>query len=145
MTTAPRVDHRTRTFARILGPYLVIASATAIAHVNQMRALLDAFAANPMWLWCTGAFVLPLGLAVVTLHRQWRGAAAATVSVVGWLVTLKGVALMAIPGAYTMAANSALGGEWTAAMSVVMAVMGAAGFYLCYVGFGALPVREESS
>ena len=143
MNTALQTGERTRTFARILGPYLVVVAATAVANASRMRALLAAYQANPMWSWCTGAFVLPLGLTVVTLHRSWRGAAAATVSALGWATTLKGVALMAIPGGYTAAAGSALGNGtgWTANLAVIMAVLGAAGLYLCYAGFKASPVR----
>ena len=144
MRTAPPAEDRTRTFARIIGPYLVVVTATAIAHANQMRALLAAFQANPMWSWYTGAFVLPLGLTVVTLHRHWRGTAAATVSALGWLTTLKGVALMAIPGAYASTADSALGsaGGWTPTGDFVMAILGAIGLYLTYVGFRVSSVRS---
>jgi len=145
MRTAPHADDRTRTFARIIGPYLVVVTATAIAHATELRALLTTFQASPMWSWCTGAFVLPLGLTVVTLHPHWRGAAAATVSTLGWLTTLKGMALMAIPGAYAATADSALGKGtgWTANLAIIMAVWGAVGLYLCYVGFKASSVRNR--
>ncbi|MGO8768229.1 MAG: hypothetical protein ACLQIK_27170 [Mycobacterium sp.] len=139
MSTAPQVEARTRTFARIIGPYLVVVTATAVAHARVLRALLTTFQANPMWPWLTGAFVLPMGLIVVTLHRHWRGAAAALVSGVGWLTALKGLLLMVIPETYVSAADSALGasGWWRAPLVVV----GLVGLYLTYVGWVAAPGR----
>ncbi|BBX61435.1 hypothetical protein MSAS_06090 [Mycobacterium saskatchewanense] len=130
-------------FARVIGPYLVIVTATALAHAPQMRTLLSGLAANPMWPWLTGAFVLPMGLVVVALHRSWRGAAAIMVSVLGWLTTLKGLLLMAVPRAYVSAADSWVGsggGWWRAGMVVV----GIVGLYLSYVGWASAPAGPES-
>ncbi|MGB8389984.1 hypothetical protein [Mycobacterium sp.] len=139
MTTSPQTEARTRIFARVLGPYLVIVTATAIARGSQIRTLVSGFDTNSMWPWITGAFVLPIGLIVVALHQYWRGAAAIMVSVLGWLTTLKGLFLMAIPETYVSAANSALGaiGWWRAGMVIV----GLVGLYLTYVGWAPAPHR----
>ncbi len=139
MSTAPQVEARTRTFARVIGPYLVVVTATAIAHATVLRALVATFQANPMWPWFTGAFVLPMGLIVIALHQHWRGVAATLVSGVGWLTALKGLLLMVLPETYVSAANSALGasGWWRATMVVV----GVVGLYLTYVGWVAAPGR----
>lgn len=139
MSVSPHAEARTRMFARVLGPYLVVATATAIAHASQMRTLLSEFEANSMWTWVTGAFVLPMGLVIVALHQYWRGAAAIIVSVLGWLTTLKGLFLMAIPEPYISAANSAVGaiGWWRAGMAIV----GLVGLYLTYVGWVPAPGR----
>lgn len=139
MSSSQQAEARTRMFARVLGPYLVIVTATAIAHASEMRTLLSGFGANSMWPWLTGAFVLPIGLVIVALHQYWRGAAAIMVSVLGWLTTLKGLFLMAIPETYISAANSALGaiGWWRAGMVIV----GLVGLYLTYVGW--VPPRNR--
>jgi len=139
MTASPQAQARTRIFARVLGPYLVIVTATAIARASQMRTLLSGFESNSMWPWVTGAFVLPIGLVVVALHQYWRGAAAIMVSALGWLTTLKGLFLMAIPETYISGANSALGaiGWWRAGMVIV----GLVGLYLTYVGWVPAPHR----
>ena len=139
MSTSPQAEARTRMFARVLGPYLVIATTTAIAHASQMRTLVSGFEANSMWAWTSGAFVLPMGLVVVVLHQYWRGAAAIIVSGLGWLTTLKGLLLMAIPEPYISVVNSAVGaiGWWRAGMVVV----GLVGVYLTYVGWVPAPTR----
>jgi len=129
-------------FARVLGPYLVIVTATAMAHGSQMRTLLSEFGANSGWAWVTGTFVLLGGLVVIVLHPYWRGAAAITVSVLGWLTALKGLFLVAIPQTYISAANSAFAASvwwWTA-----FAVTAVAGLYLTYVGWAPVPSRPTS-
>ncbi|MEE6177968.1 hypothetical protein [Mycobacterium sp. 050134] len=142
MTAAPQPADRTRVFARVIGPYLIIVTATALAHAAQMRSLLSEFAANPVWPWLTGAFVLPMGLMVVVLHRHWRGAAAIVVSVLGWLTALKGLLLMAIPQTYVSVANSGIGagGWWQGGMVAV----GALGVYLTCVGWVPAPAGAKS-
>lgn len=126
-------------FARIVGPYLTIIAAAAALQPTDMRALLSGFEANPVWSWVTGAFILLFGLVVVGLHPYWRGAAAAIVSAVGWLVALKGLFLVAFPHTYFSMANSAIDamGWWRAAAVVEILI----GLYLTYVGW--MPARSR--
>jgi hypothetical protein len=89
----------------------------------------------------TGAFILLFGLVVIALHPYWRGAAAIIVSVVGWLVAAKGLALVAFPHSYFSMANSAVGamGWWRAGAVVEVLI----GLYLSYVGW--IPGRSHSA
>ncbi len=126
-------------FARVIGPYLVIVTVTAILRASDMRTLLSEFGANSVWPWVTGAFVLLSGLVVVALHQSWRGATAIIVSLMGWLTTLKGLFLLAIPQTYISWADNALDAmAWWRAGFVVMAL---AGLYLTYVGWS--PTRSR--
>jgi uncharacterized membrane protein len=122
-------------FSRVIGPLLVIATATAVGRTSDMRALLSEFGANFVWPWVTGAFVLVLGLVVVALHEYWRGAAALIVSVLGWLTVLKGLFLMAFPRTYISLAESML--DVTAWWWTAFIVMGLIGLYLTYVGWAS--------
>jgi hypothetical protein len=96
-------------FARVLGPFFVIVAATTVARASDMRTLLSDFEANAAWPWVTGAFLLLASLVVVGLHPYWQGAAAITVSVVGWVLALRAAFLMAFPHAFMAAANAAIG------------------------------------
>jgi hypothetical protein len=137
---ASQQQARTRMFARVLGPFLVIADVTAIARASDMPSLLAQFEANSLWTWVTGAFILLFGLIVVGGHQYWRGAAAIIVSLLGWLITLRGVLLFAFPRAFASAANSMIGAQagWVA-LCVVFALVG---LYLTYVGWA--PNRPTS-
>jgi hypothetical protein len=139
MTSSHPAQNRTRMFARVMGPYLAIIAATAALRPTDMRVMLAGFEADPLWSWVTGAFILLLGLVVIALHPYWRGAAAIIVSALGWLVALKGLALVAGPHSYFSMANSAVGAMvWWRTGAVVEVVIG---LYLAYVGW--VPARTR--
>lgn len=130
---------RTRMFARVLGPFFTIVAVTVALRAPDMRALLTEFTASQVWPWVTGAFILAGGIAIVAFHQFWRGAAAVIVSILGWLMVVRGVLLLAFPDVFASLANRMSGGTgvWTIAY-IVMAVIG---IYLTYVGWK--PNRAE--
>jgi hypothetical protein len=129
-------------FSRALGPFLVIADATAIARAPDMQSLLAQFEANSLWTWVAGGFVLVLGLFVVAAHQCWRGAAAIIVSSLGWLITLRGLLLLAFPTSFVSVAHNMIGAQgWWVALCVVFALVG---LYLTYVGWVQRPGSPRS-
>ena len=99
-----------------------------------------------MWPWVTGAFVLVGGLTVVALHQYWRGAAAVIVSLLGWLLALRGLLLLAFPATFMSMANSVMGaGALWRTICVCVALIG---LYLTYVGWmpaAGRPVPQAGS
>lgn len=133
MFSSQHIDARTRLFARVMGPYLVIVAVTALTHTSRLRTLLSEFPVNSAWAWVVGSFVLLAGLVVIALHQKWRGAAAIVVSALGWLTALKGLFLMAIPQTYLSAAGSGM--DAVAYWRTALIVTGLVGLYLTYVGW----------
>lgn len=132
MSSSPQ-SQSTRLFARVLGPYFVIAMAVYVAQSPDLPTLLEGFDTNQMLPWVTGAFTLITGLVIVALHQEWGNAAAVIISVTGWLTILKGIAIMAFPSMYSSLADSI-----TNAGAVIVTqgvVVGALGLYLTYVGW----------
>jgi len=129
-------------FARVLGLFLVIVDVTAVARASDMQALLAQFEANSLWTWVSGAFVLLSGLIVVAAHQYWHGAAAITVSLLGWLITLRGVLLLSFPQAFVSLADSMIGaqGLWVS-LCVAFAFVG---LYLTYVGWWPAAAQPTS-
>jgi hypothetical protein len=133
MKTSQQAHDRTRTFARVLGPFLVIVCVTAVLRTSNMRTLVSEFTASSLWAWVAGAFVLLGGLVIVALHQYWRGVAAVIVSALGWLVVLRGVFLLAFPDTFASLADNMIGAEaWWKAICIVFALIG---LYLIYVGW----------
>ena len=133
MNVSQQSQTRTRMFSRVLGPFLVIVDVTAIARASDMQKLLSQFEANSLWTWVTGAFILVFGLIIVAAHQYWRGAAAIIVSVLGWLVTLRGLLLLAFPEAFVSVANTMIDAQaWWVALCTAAALVG---LYLTYVGW----------
>src|ERR1700752_3837499 len=137
MSTAQKQQIRTRMFARVLGPFFVIVAATTVARASDMRTLLSDFEDNAAWAWETGAFLLLASLVIIALHQYWRGAAAITVSVVGWFLALRALFLMAFPHAFMAAANAPIGvgALWVS----VDILIGLVGLYLTYIGWSPAP------
>ncbi|OBF10574.1 hypothetical protein A5730_06775 [Mycobacterium sp. ACS4054] len=132
----------TRFLCRVLGPFLVVVDVTAVARASDMQSLLSQFEANSMWTFVTGAFILLLGLTIVAAHQNWRGAAAITVSLLGWLIVLRGVLLVAFPKFFASLANDMIGAQgWWIALCVVFALVG---LYLTYVGWAPAPKRPTT-
>ncbi|OBG59099.1 hypothetical protein A9X05_07625 [Mycobacterium sp. E3298] len=132
----------TRFFCRVLGPFLVVVDVTAVARASDMQSLLSQFEANSMWTFVTGAFILLIGLTIVAAHQSWRGAAAVTVSLVGWLIVLRGLLLVAFPRFFAALANDMIGAQgWWITACVVFALVG---LYLTYVGWVPAPQRPTS-
>jgi hypothetical protein len=108
--SAPSAD-TTRRFARVLGPFFTIVCATVVIRAPDMRALLAEFGGTAIWPWVTGAFVLMGGIIVVALHPHWRGVAGVIVSVLGWMMVLRGVLLLTFPDFFMSIANRVVGAE----------------------------------
>ena len=117
MSASAQSFDTTRRFARVLGPFFAIASATVVVRAPDMRELLAEFGATAIWPWVSGAFVLMGGIIVVALHPHWHGVAAVIVSLLGWLMVLRGVLLLAFPDTFISIANHTVGAETYGASS----------------------------
>ncbi|MDG5481628.1 hypothetical protein [Mycolicibacterium gadium] len=128
-----QVQHRTRMFARVLGPFFTIVAVIAALRAPDMRQLLSEFTASDMWPWMIGALALLGGVAIVAVHQLWRGPAAIIVSVLGWLLVARGVFLLTFPETFASVADRVFGaaGVWQVAYLVSAAI----GLYLTYVGW----------
>jgi hypothetical protein len=142
MDASQQSQARTRMFSRVLGPFLVIVDVTAVVRASDTRAVVSEFEASSLWSWVAGAFVLISGLIIVAGHQYWRGAAAIIVSVLGWLITLRGLLLLAFPKVFVSVANSMIGAQgWWVALCVAFALVG---LYLTYVGWVPTPSRPTA-
>ena len=142
MNASQQSQTRTRFFCRVLGPFLVVIDVTAVARASDMQGLLSQFEANSMWTFVTGAFILLFGLIIVAAHQYWRVAAAIIVSLLGWLIVLRGLLLVAFPRVFVSVANRMIGAQgWWVTLCVVFALVGV---YLTYVGWAPAPERPTS-
>lgn len=135
MSTSDQSQLRTRTFARVLGPYFTIVPATVAVRGSYMRTLFTEFKANPMWPWLYGAILLMGGLVIIAFHQHWRSPAAVIVSALGWFLAIRGVLLLTVPTAYDAAGNAVYTSGASAAIWVLFACIASAGLYLTYIGW----------
>ena len=145
MSTSEQSQFRTRMFARTLGPFFLIVPTTVAVRGSYMQTLFNEFKANPMWPWLYGAILLMFGLLIIAFHQYWRSPAAIIVSVVGWIMAIRGVLLLTVPSAYNAAGNAVYNSGATAVIWVVFVCLALAGLYLTYVGWRPEPRTPEAA
>ncbi len=123
---------RTRAFARVIGPWLVIVPGIIALRAPSMGVLAADFFRSDLFVWFAGALLLFAGLLIIAFHQYWSSVAAVIISLFGWVLALRGVLLMAAPDLYER------GGMYLIAVPVVRLIFGilvAAGLYLTYFGW----------
>ena len=138
-TPVTKTDHsqRTRSFARVLGPFIAVVPAIVAIRAGSIGSQLSSFSTDPMWPWALGALLFFAGLFVVAFHQYWRSLAAVLISLFGWFLLLRGFALLATPqlivkGAETATATSDLA---LGVVRVGFGLLALCGLYLAYVGW----------
>jgi hypothetical protein len=129
---------RTRAFARVIGPVLVIVPGVVFVQAPDMRPYLTSFFGNPALVFITAAFILFAGVFVVANHQYWTSPSAVIISLFGWLLVLRALALMLFPKQYEqlgLGLNGVLLGR------SVYGVVFLIGLWLTYAGWIARPPR----
>lgn len=142
----PEAALRTKAFARVIGPFVALATLIIAIRLPDLTGLLDDLFANAVLPWMLGAMMLLAGLIVIAFHQYWRGVTAVLISLFGWFVALRGLAMMAIPstiesGAVETIANPGL----MIAARVFFLLLTAMGGWLTYVGWVAPTPVDNSS
>lgn len=88
---------RTRTAARIVGPYLVVMGGMLAVRAPAMALMLPAFMQDGPLVLVAGAFTLLASLTLLAFHHHFTSLAAAVISVVGIAGALKGAWLLIAP------------------------------------------------
>lgn len=135
---------RTRMFARALGPFFAIVPTIVAIRSAAMRTLFDEFGANPMWPWLFGAVLLLFGSLIIAFHQYWRSAAAVIVSLLGWFLALRGLALLTMPATFEEAGEAIYRSGTITVVRVLFGCLGLAGLYLTYVGYKPHPAEPKT-
>jgi hypothetical protein len=135
--TSTDPSQRTRTFARVLGPFVAVVPAIVAIRAGSLGSIMSSFSADPLWPWMAGAMLFFCGLFVVAFHQYWRSVAAVIISLFGWFLLLRGFALLAVPQLVVDAATSAAqtSGPAVGLVRVGFGLLALCGLYLAYVGW----------
>ena len=137
MPAIPGAAARTRAFARVIGPFLAIVPGIVVVRTPDMPALFAAFFANPALVWITGGLLIFGGLLIIALHQIWSSLAAVLISLFGWLLALRGLALLAAPQWFERVGETAAGSLPLVRFGFGVLVL--IGLWLGYVGWVAKP------
>ena len=88
---------RTRTLARIVGPYLLIVALALYLRLATLATFFTSFMQDEGLVFVAGALTLMIGLTVLVAHHHWSSISAGVISLIGILATVKGAALIIAP------------------------------------------------
>jgi uncharacterized protein YjeT (DUF2065 family) len=125
-------EARTRAFARVIGPWLVIVPGIIVLRASGMGALASEFFKSGLFMWFAGELLLFGGLLIIAFHQYWSNLAGILISLFGWILALRGLVLMAAPELYERAAMSM---DAIPLVRIIFGVLVAIGLYLTYVGW----------
>jgi hypothetical protein len=133
MPATPAISARTRDFARVIGPFLVIVPGIIVVRAPSMGSEMSAFFENAALVWITGGLLVFGGLLIIAHHQYWSSVAAVLISLFGWFLALRGMALLIAPRWYAEAGTAAM--NMVPAVQLGFAVLVVAGVWLTYVGW----------
>jgi hypothetical protein len=141
-SATPEAKARTRAFARIIGPFLVIVPGIIVVRAPEMDTLVSAFFENGALVWIVGGLLLFCGLLIIAHHQYWSSAAAILISLFGWFLALRGLALLAAPQLYQRAAAGAVGA--LPLVRIGFSALALIGLWLTFVGWIAKPPIQNT-
>ncbi len=127
---------RTTAFARVIGPFVAAATLIVAIRLPDLTGLLDDLFANAVLPWVLGAMMFACGLVIIAFHQYWYSLPAIVISVFGWFVALRGLAMMAFPSAIETGAGETLASPGLLiAARVFFLLLTAIGAWLTYIGW----------
>src|ERR1700738_2243071 len=92
MTREVTMSPLTRYLSRFLGVFLLVTAVSEWTQPGLLTVVAPAMVDQPALLWVSGMLTFVAGLAIVLGHNVWRDPAGAVVSLLGWIMTIKGAA-----------------------------------------------------
>jgi hypothetical protein len=128
---------RTRTVARIVGPYLIVIALALFARADTLALVFPAFMQDGPLVLATGAFTLIACLTLVAAHHHWNSPAAIVISLIGIVGALKGAWLMIAPDFGAAVTNAVVAAPPTLLIAAGLELL--VGAWLTFVGWLAKP------
>lgn len=134
--TSIDAQRRTEGFARVIGPYVVLFTGTYAIRLPEMMPVAQALFASVGLTFMLATLMIFGGLVIIGGHRHWRTPAAVVISLFGWFVGLRGLALMVAPSSVESAANTAVLSPGLLLTSrIFFGLLALMGLWLTYVGW----------
>jgi hypothetical protein len=111
-----------------------------------MGGLASEFFKSDLAVWFTGTGLLFAGLSIIAFHQCWSNLAAVLISLFGWILALRGLALMALPWLYERVSISVtMSPDAVTLIRAMFGILVAIGLYLTYVGWRAKPASPSAT
>lgn len=142
MPATAESQRRTRSFARLIGPFIVLVPVIVMLRAPDLNLIIRDLFQNSALVWMMGALLLFCGLVIIAYHQYWSGAAAIIISLFGWFLALRGLALLTVPQLIEQGAYAAINA--VPLVRAGFALLAVAGLWLTYVGWFVKPPESAS-
>lgn len=133
MPATAESQRRTHAFARVIGPFITLVPGIVIVRAADLTAILHDLFQNTALVWMMGALLLFCGLLIVAFHQYWSSPAAIIISLFGWFLGLRGLALLIAPQLIARGADAAI--TLLPAVRIGFGLLTLPGLWLTYVGW----------
>ncbi len=120
--------------AQVFGLVLLVKGLFVLLRPKAARNLVNEIEKSKLAVYTAGMFAVVLGIFLVLLHNAWSSAPEVIVSLLVWLILLKGILAVFAPKSLIGFGKSFLKSDGEV-RGVAIAVLMLA-FYLLYIGFG---------
>ncbi len=133
------MSHPTVFLARLMGLFITVLAVWVLVDQSDFSADVQAVVSDRSATLLLSLMCLAAGLAVVLAHPAWSGGIAPVlVTLLGWLLLVRGVVLLFMPqNLLETLATAVVGAGW---VSVIGAIALGLGIILTYAGFRAPPI-----
>ena len=120
--------------AKLIGPIFVIVGTGLLLNGDRYRAVVDEVMSSHTLLYIFGAVALTGGLAIVLTHNVWGRDWPVTITIVGWLMIVRGSLRIIIPQQVEDLARKMVAG-WPEVLLISGVLVITLGAFLCWKGF----------
>jgi hypothetical protein len=120
--------------ARLIGPTFVAVGLGILANGPFYTALILEAVHSPTLIYFSGLMALVPGLAILNVHRSWRGWPV-VITIIGWLMVIGGVIRLVLPATTATFASDLYAKPY--ALLIVALVVLIVGAYLTFEGYRA--------
>lgn len=119
--------------ARLTGPSFIAIGVGVLLNQAHYAAMITEAAHSPTLIYLSGLLTLPLGLAILNVHRAWTADWRVIVTILGWLLAIGGVIRIVLPQ-FTATMATALFSTSAGLMAVAVVTL-VLGGYLSFEGY----------
>jgi hypothetical protein len=124
----------TNYLSKLLGLFSILVGLAMIARLQDMVGAVDALMHNPTLLLIVGLIALGIGLAMVLAHNVWSGGVLpVVVTIIGWLILIRGLVLLFLPAATVATTFEAM--HFSRLLYLYASISLILGLYLTFAGF----------
>jgi hypothetical protein len=121
--------------ARLIGPIFLISGASFLLNRRGLKAMATEVMGSMVLVYLFGLIDFVAGLAIVLTHNVWAANWRILITLLGWLLLLRGVVRVLIPERIMSYGAKLLGNNCVYLVSGI--VLGVLGLVLCYFGYVA--------